>query len=155
VNFYSPHYSSPYTGLLMAMALLPLRCLRGSGASGRFLSQAVVMICVVSFGLRAAGGLLHIPLSEFCEFAWYQHGRPSFGREDIERELKRQSGNQLVIVHYRPEHKPFAEWVYNEADIDKAKIVWAREMDPKENLNLLNYFKDRNVWVLDADSLPP
>lgn len=155
VNFYSPHYSAPYTGLLMAMALLPLRCVRGWSASGRFLSRAVVVICVLSFLVRGASGSLHIPRPEFYEFAWYQQGRPSFGRATIEGKLQREPGNQLVIVRYGPDHKPFAEWVYNDADIDKAKIVWAREMSGPENQRLLHAFGDRRVYMLEADETPP
>jgi hypothetical protein len=47
------------------------------------------------------------------------------------------------------------EWVYNEADIDAAGIVWAREMDAANNRDLISYFKGRRVWLLDADDAPP
>jgi hypothetical protein len=47
------------------------------------------------------------------------------------------------------------EWVFNEADIDRAKIVWAREMDVEQNRRLLEYFKDRRVWLLKAETWSP
>ena len=62
---------------------------------------------------------------------------------------------QLVIVHYSPTHSPDQEWVYNAADIDKSKVVWAREMDPQSDARLIGYFQDREVWLLNADSDPP
>ena len=42
----------------------------------------------------------------------------------------------------------YREWVYNEANIDGAKVVWAREMDTAHNRKLLEYFADRCVWLL-------
>ena len=59
-----------------------------------------------------------------------------------------------MIVHYSSKHSPDQEWVYNGADIDDSKVVWAREMDPKSDAQLTGYFKDREVWLLNADSKP-
>ena len=47
------------------------------------------------------------------------------------------------------------DWVYNAADIDGSKVVWAREMDPENDRNLLAYYKDRKVWLVEPDSNPP
>jgi len=76
-------------------------------------------------------------------------------REMIRKELERTAGKDLVLVHYRPDHMLFAEWVYNDADIDASEIVWAREMSPAENFRLFDYFRDRKLWRLDADADPP
>jgi hypothetical protein len=55
-----------------------------------------------------------------------------------------------VIVRYGPAHSFEKEWVCNEADIDSAKVVWAREMDSAQNRKLLEYFKDRHVWLVEV-----
>src|SRR5438067_1446095 len=52
---------------------------------------------------------------------------------------------------YAAWHDPFEEWVYNEADIDSSKIVWAREMDASCNRKLLAYFHNRHAWLLEPD----
>lgn len=61
----------------------------------------------------------------------------------------------LVVVRYGESHNPLHEWVYNRADIDSSEVAWAREMSPKSNRKLLDYFDDRRVWLLEADASPP
>ena len=76
-------------------------------------------------------------------------------RSSLESELKRKPGRHLVFVRYSDEHHYYDEWVYNRADIDVAKIVWARELDPGRNAALMAYFQDRSVWVVEADAPRP
>ena len=79
------------------------------------------------------------------------HGLP---RAAIQHWLSNRAPKQLVIVRYRLSHSPNQEWVYNQADIDSSKVVWAREMDSTSNTRLLGYFRDREVWLLRADKWP-
>ena len=67
-------------------------------------------------------------------------------REQLERILKKQGGKHLVIVQYLLQQYFYFEWVYNDADIDRSSIVWARSMGVKCDTELLTYFKDRHVW---------
>jgi hypothetical protein len=157
--FYAPHYPAPVTGLVLGLALIAMRRLqkwrlRGK-PTGLFLVRAVIAICVVTFVLRAAAGPLHIRLDDFYAPAWFQAGPRSFGREVIARELDQLPGRHLVIVRYKPDHEPFEEWVYNQADIAGSKVAWARELSAAENQRLIDYFKDRQVWLLQADEQPP
>jgi len=64
-------------------------------------------------------------------------------------------GAQLVLVRYQRNHDPQLDWVYNGADIDHAKIVWARDMGADQNEELLRYYKDRRIWLLEADVRRP
>ncbi len=57
----------------------------------------------------------------------------------------------LVLVRYRPDHHYNEEWVYNLADIDGQRVVWAHAMGPNRNRALMRYFRDRKIWLLDAD----
>ena len=97
----------------------------------------------------------HEPLPEANAPAWSQQSPPSFGRARIEAELRQLPGKDLVIVHYGKLHNPFEEWVYNDADIDNAEIVWAREINPTEDQRVIEYFHNRKIWLLEADARPP
>jgi hypothetical protein len=77
-------------------------------------------------------------------------------RASVQQRLSARPGRHLAIVRYAPEHHPLSvEWVYNAADIDGARVVWAREMSPAEDRKLIDYFKDRKVWLVEPDSTPP
>jgi hypothetical protein len=39
-------------------------------------------------------------------------------------------------------------------DIDRQKVIWARDMVADKNEELLRYFSDRRVWLLEADDVP-
>ncbi len=45
-------------------------------------------------------------------------------------------------------------WVYNAADIDSSKVIWAREMDTADNLDLIHHYKNRTVWLVQPDTQP-
>jgi hypothetical protein len=72
-------------------------------------------------------------------------------RARVLRQLEASSQKQLVLVRYRSDHDPLQEWVYNGADIDGSKVVWARDMGPEQNEKLIRYYKGRRVWVVEVD----
>lgn len=155
-SFYNPHYSAPATGLILLVILLSMRQLRKwRGPRGLFLVRSILLTCVICFGVRVAANALRVPLRQFYEFAWYQQNQPAYGRAEIKLRLEELPDPQLVIVHYTPEHKPFEEWVYNSADLEQAKIIWARELPAPDNTALIERFSGRQVWLLQADAHPP
>jgi hypothetical protein len=158
-TFYSPHYASPITSVILGLVVLAMRRLQRwhwpHKSSGLFLTRAIAAVCVVMFVLRVSAEPLGIPVDKYFMPAWYQSGPNSFGRAAMLSQLQQLPGRQLVLVRYQPGHDPFEEWVYNDADIDAAKVVWARDMSPAENEPLISYFGDRHIWLLEADQHPP
>ncbi len=91
----------------------------------------------------------NFPIKRMSEKNWFNK------RSSIVEDLNRAPDQHLIIVRYTPEHITHEDWVYNNADIDGAKVVWAREMDTDQNRKLIEYFKDRHVWLLEADAETP
>ena len=82
------------------------------------------------------------------------HGNPE-RRIMVHQQTARLPGQVLIFVRYWPNHIFQDEWVYNEADIDRARVVWARDLGEPENQKLRRYFPNRSVWLLKADARPP
>lgn len=142
-----PHYFAPATGLLYLLILQCMRHLRLWWRRDQLGAALVRMIAVVAVGmvaLRVGAVILHAQI----EPAW---PRGNLQRARIVQELQHTPGQHLVLVRYGPGHDVDAEYVYNRADIDHAKIVWARDMGSAENRELLDYFKPRRVWLLEPD----
>jgi hypothetical protein len=72
-------------------------------------------------------------------------------RKPVERHLAAMPGQHLVLVRYSKDHNSGEEYVYNDADIDHAKTVWAREIPDMDLTPLLSYFRNRDVWVYEPD----
>jgi hypothetical protein len=155
-----PHYAAPMSPLLFLVVLLALRRVRRlqfrSKPFGVFLSRAILIACLLMFALRSAAAPLHIDVSPSWPPAWYNSATERIPRTAYEEMLNNLPGRHLVIVFYEPDDDPntFHEWVYNAADIDSAKIVWAWDMGAEKNQELLNYFKDRQVWKVNMDGTP-
>ncbi len=76
-------------------------------------------------------------------------------RKTIESRLQALPKKDLVFVRYNDETHCFhEEWVYNRLDIDQANVVWAREISPAEDMELIEYFGDRRVWIVQPDEDP-
>jgi hypothetical protein len=74
-------------------------------------------------------------------------------RASLLSRLEHEAGKHLVLVKYGQTHH---EWVYNKADIDKAKVVWAHDMGQLENCKLLSYFNHHVIWLaeIERDDVP-
>jgi hypothetical protein len=157
--YFNPHYAAPMTAAIYALVLQAMRYLRlwrwRGKAVGPGLVRAIPVICVLLFLLRAAAPQLHIPTPVEWHYTWDSEHFQNLDRASALAQLKRYEGNQLVIVRYNQYHDTANEWVYNRADIDKAKVVWARDMSDSDNAELIRYFPQRRVWLAEPDLAPP
>ena len=154
-----PHYAAPMTILFYAFVLLLMKDLwewqPGGRASGRFLVRSVAVVCIALFLMRTAAPALHATPNPSWVRTWCSQDEQNLERARILKELEGKPGEHLVIVRYFARHDIILnEWVFNNADIDSSKVVWARDMGPQQNEELLQYFRVRNVWLVEADAKP-
>lgn len=148
--WFFPHYAAPITCLCLLLVVESLRHARHYTWQGQRIGKYYVrgvlplllVSAIASFASFAVANYLNQPS------AWY------LDKARILRELEQGMEQHLVIVRYDQNHSEHHEWVYNRADIDGAKVVWAREMDTQADKELLEYFKNRRVWLLQADQIP-
>ena len=137
VNFY-PFFEAHYLGALACLFVL------------------VSITALDRLHPDAARLILFLCLAHFL--FWY--GRTFFEpdppprRAAIDQQLAQSPGRQLVFVRYSPQHMFQDEWVYNAADIDHARVVWARDLGSSEDQQLLRYYPDRTAWLLEPDAKP-
>src|SRR5262249_26008905 len=107
-----------------------------------FLARAVVVVCIVMMPLR---------VWQLAAEARTHNSDMAHERARVVSELNTIPGLHLIFVSYKPGHDTRAEWVYNAADIDSAKIVWARDMGRAQNEELVRNFSYRKIWILQVD----
>lgn len=158
--FMIAHYVAAFTAAFYAIGLQAMRHLRvwrpKGQIAGTTLVRLVVLTCCIMTSLRLCSAPLHIGIAKWPASKWLGmwYGPDIYGTErtEIEGKLLRLPGKQLVFVRYVPGHNPFEEWVYNAADLEQSKVIWARETDPQENVKLMQYYRDRQVWLVEPDA---
>ncbi len=163
-NFYPyfyPHYIAALTSLCLLISITGLEriselTVRGSPL-GPAISSLLVALCVAPFlfwwTLHLVGSEDLSPALEYETWDYINYDDPE-GRIAIDQQLSHAPGKQLVFVHYGPGHR-FREWIHNAADIDAARVVWARDLGPEEDKKLTQYYPHRTAWLLEPDADPP
>ena len=153
-----PHYVAPFACGVYAILLQAMRHLRvwrpGGKPFGLALVRITPVLCLTLAGLRLFAGPLDLAIPRWPTM-WYGTEPLGLPRAQVLAELERNPGPQLAIVRYAPDHEPFDDWVYNAADIDKSRVVWAREMPLGGSRDLLKYFRNRKAWLVEPDASPP
>jgi len=159
--YFYTHYIAAVSSLFILVGVaglerlsrIRIRCQPVGDQAAAVIACVCAAHCLFWYGLH-----LFVPAELTASLARYEtwdainHGDPE-GRIEVRRRLMQSPGKQLVFVRYGPQHT-FKEWVYNEAQIDEAKIVWARDLGSEENDKLRQYYSDRSAWLLEPDARP-
>jgi len=143
-----PHYFAPATGLALALVVLGAQYLRV-----RWGGSALAIFAALFF-TTAAFYVVQDP-NPWANRQFSAHRQSVIHQLESDGGRGAPGGLQVAIVRYAPDHPPLEEWVYNHADIDGSAIVWARDMGDATNRELLDYYKGRKVWLVEADRPDP
>jgi len=157
-----PHYVAPFTVVFYAIGLQCMRHLRVCKSNrqpvGLTLVRSIALVILVLAGLRLGARSLHAGVPQEPTSGWNStwFGPEHYGdeRARLEAQLAGMPGPQLAIVRYGSHHDNLNEWVYNNPNIDVSKVVWARELDPAHNKELIDYYRNRTAWLVQPDSSP-
>ncbi|HVY94496.1 MAG TPA: hypothetical protein VHA14_17160, partial [Bryobacteraceae bacterium] len=150
-----PHYWSPVTAVSILFIVQGLRYL----AQTRF--GAAIVRCAIP-----VSGVLIIAHAATISRSGPPPQTPNFiswcctevrikDREPVAQQLEAIPGDHLVFVSYDLKTYDTFEWVYNEPDIDRGRIVWARDMGPEQNEELIRYYPNRDVWQVRVSKGSP
>ena len=152
-HFY-PHYIAPLTSLFVLITVIGLCRLHQWQP---WIARTVVLVYIGQF-LFLYGVHLYGDQQWMIRTAhparYINWGDPQ-GRIAIKRQLQETPGNHLVFIQPALPQYRFISWMQNEADIDRARIVWARDLGASENEQLRQYYPNRSVWLLKTETMPP
>ena len=141
------HYLAPITCFNSVFMVQAMRLWRWRNRKvGR-----VVLWLVPLLGLASLAWSLNGPMKQDDSSIWLKE------KARVLHQLPKQNDKHLIVVSYGAQHSFDNEWVYNEADIDSARVVFARRMDRIQDCELVNLFRFRRIWSLhiENDKSPP
>jgi hypothetical protein len=153
----SPHYLAPAAAVIVAILVECCRHLQASRVhSARvrivpLLPAVMALVLVLRIGAQTAG----LPYTQKFNFqSWCCRVEGDLNKARISATLRRIPGDHLVIVKTKTDVMNLFQWIYNDADIDRSRIVWARDLGADRNRQLQAYFAARQVWLVDPNVEP-
>ncbi|MEJ7930648.1 hypothetical protein WG922_11745 [Ramlibacter sp. AN1015] len=148
-----PHYTAPAMPLLLIVLMRGFAQLRGwswrGRPTGRFLTRAMPAALGAALLLPASAAILGTPRLESNRTLVCCSIGTGALRQVLDARLAALPGRHLVMVRSGAHNPVHYELVYNEADIDAARVVWARALGPDRDARLAEHFPGHRVWAFD------
>ncbi len=166
VNFFPAfqlHYVAAVACLFLLMSVAGLEALSGMTVRGQAVgadaARLLLLLCGGQFlfwyGLHVADDwAVSQAMRPYETWDNINHGNPE-RRILVNRQIQQIPGKLLVFVHYSPLHVFQEEWVYNRADVADSRVIWARDLGPEADRELLTLYPGRTALLLDPDVRPP
>jgi hypothetical protein len=68
-------------------------------------------------------------------------------RQDVITRLNERGGGHLVFVRYDKSYTLYGNWVYNNADLNTARVIFAYDFGDEKNRGLIARYRSRSVWL--------
>jgi hypothetical protein len=142
----APHYIAVSAALLPLLVLYGLRLLRIIGGQyGPLLVLTLAMLFCLQGRASEQGR------------SYETRGRIVVSTRMMALEIATKvPGSHLILVRYSPDHVDKSDGcVYNAANIDAARVVWALDMGTTKNRELIDYYHGvREIWLYQSDLDP-
>ena len=137
-NWFLPNYAAPATPIILLLIVAGWKQLCTWGRPGRFIAVASISVWLIAAAISAAAP----PPPDSLRF----------GRADLIATYPQlRTGRHLIFVHYESGHLLHDEWVFNSADPEHSNIIWLRALGKSADAPVIQYFHDRQPWLLDID----
>jgi hypothetical protein len=142
-TYMQTHYLAPIVGFNYLFVLQAMRLWRQRNKrTGRSMLWLVPFLCAV-----LVFSFLYALMNKDDSPAWQNQ------RAELLKQLNQKDGKHLVVISYGSRHSFLDEWVYNDADIDRAKVIFARAINNTQDCQLIDYFKSRRIWSLEVEGV--
>ena len=159
INFF-PAFQLHYLGAVTSLfVLISVAGLQQIGSWSPETARLILFLCAVHFILWYGLHLFDqkdfaLAMMRYETWDSINHRNPE-RRIFVNQKLAEIPGQLIVFVRYSPRHIFQEEWVYNEASLDSARIIWARDLGPEKNDKLRALYPGRQVLLLEPDARPP
>lgn len=158
-----PHYSAPLTGCFYLLLIESLKyCvsfLLKKDAGTKYLLIFITAACTLTFfdwtekfyyyyhpaKFTAIEVNKLVELEKRKEVSFEDYGRATYVKPEIEEYFNNSADKYLAIVSYQPDQSVHDEIVYNKADIENSKFIWANDLGKEKNCLLIKHFQERKI----------
>ncbi len=156
------HYSAPLTACFYLLLIETFRycaAVLRNGAQRKYVPVCLIFLTLFSFydslmrttdtffpAKAYSGEIYHIDNLNFEKpVSLVIPKRATFLKQEIEKYAENLPGKYLALVSYDSNYTPHDEIVFNKADIENSKLIWAYDLGEDENREFVEYHSDRKI----------
>lgn len=77
--------------------------------------------------------------------------RATFFKADLEEMVEKLPDRYIALVNYNPNYSFHDEIVFNKADIENAKLIWAHDLGSTKNKPMLRFYNNRKILMISVE----